>query len=102
MAATGTLISTLGFIIICYSAWQAVAYRNNLKLSHEPFYGLPVDILGELLVGSALACVGGMGMAGELRPITFLASEQSLRVNTHRLGFMTFNHRGRAFREPSD
>ena len=102
MVAVSTLISTLGFIIVCYSAWHAASHRTSLKLAHEHMESVPLDILAELTVGSALAVIGGLGMAGELRPITFLASEQSLRVNTHRQGFMTFNHRGRAFREPSD
>mmetsp|Transcript_31531 Transcript_31531/g.56431 ORF Transcript_31531/g.56431 Transcript_31531/m.56431 type:complete len:104 (-) Transcript_31531:111-422(-) len=99
MVAVGTLLATVGFIAMAYSAWRAVSFRENLKLSHEAFEGLPFEILLELVIGTVLACVGGMGMAGDLRPITFLASEQSLRVNTHRTGFMTFNHRGRAFRE---
>uniref|UniRef100_A0A061S3T9 Uncharacterized protein n=1 Tax=Tetraselmis sp. GSL018 TaxID=582737 RepID=A0A061S3T9_9CHLO len=102
MVSSNTLASALGFAIVCYAAWDAVGFRSTMKLSHETFDGLPFNILLELVLGTVVACFGGIGMAGELRPISFLASEQSLSVHNFRSSFMTFNNRARAFREPSD
>lgn len=102
MLALSTVVATAGFVVVCISAWHAICFRDGLKLAHEHLDSLPLNIFVELVAGSVLACIGGLKMAGELRPITFLASEQSLRVHTHRLGFMTFNHRMKTFRELSE
>ncbi|GBF90995.1 hypothetical protein Rsub_03850 [Raphidocelis subcapitata] len=93
--AGAQLAATLGALLLLHCIYAVAKYRNMLKLTQQEFGALPLALSAEVLLGAALAMVGGYGLAGRLKPIV-ITSGLSMDAGSFRPDFVSFNHRGKA------
>jgi len=88
-----------GFLLLFHSGYSAVQHKTYLKLTEQPFVGLPHDITIECIIGTILCVIGGV-LASESPQSIQVTNEFSKKtfddINT-RPDFIIFQHRGRSF-----
>ena len=97
-----TTLLALGIpaLIMVHAAYSTIAYRHHLRLAHVEYEGLPVAILGEAVVGFALALAAVFYTMPPLKPVSIVAHhvENTTPSAFHsRVSFISFNHRAKPF-----
>ncbi|KAL4516730.1 hypothetical protein Ndes2526B_g05308 [Nannochloris sp. 'desiccata'] len=91
---SGKLILTIGLGMLVYTGYQAMTYRESLRLTQQEFVGLPVSLLSLLAVAVAVSLVGGLQSSGELKPILLADAPQPTVLRPQQIDFVTFDGRG--------
>ncbi|KAF8067214.1 magnesium transporter [Scenedesmus sp. PABB004] len=97
----GSLVAVAGFAVLLRCAWAVSQYRDMLKLTQQDFSGLPQGLQLELVLGTALALLGGVMLAGSMKPIVLSKGAPSMEDGSCRPSFISVNHRGKALPLPA-
>eukprot|EP00887_Chlorella_sp_A99_P003480 scaffold7.g3480.t1 len=86
-----------GLAALVITGWQAMSYREQVRLLQQEFAGLPPLLLLQLLAAAALAVVGGLQESGSFKPIRIADLHKPVVLRPQRIDFAAVNHRGRVF-----
>lgn len=93
----GGLLVVIGIALLLHVTYEAIKYRELLKLLQEEFESLPNALTAEVAAGSVIATAGAFLLAGSLRPITATKQGRASDVGGLRTDFVSFNLRSKAF-----
>merc|ERR1712118_163672 len=85
------LVTALGAGMIAHAAWMNVA--RGMASEGDGGVSLAPSTALECIVGLFFCMLGVLNLAGELKPITASASEQSAEMLYYRPDFAHFQHR---------
>lgn len=88
----------VGMLMILHAGMGSAHHRANLRLSEQPYDGLPVDITTQCVIGFVIACFGISKVAGEFKDISATndLNRKTLDSITNVPSFYHFAHRGRS------
>ncbi|KAL4446666.1 hypothetical protein ABPG77_007910 [Micractinium sp. CCAP 211/92] len=90
----GKLLLVVGLALLFFTGYQAMTYRETLRLTQLEFDGLPLNLLAQLVAAVAACTLGGLGVSGSFQPIRVADVPKPTVLRPHRSDFATFNHRG--------
>jgi len=94
---TGGILLCFSILGLLHAAFSSYENLSTLKAAGTPAQLPPIDVMAEAILSLLMFTVGAVLYAPPLKPNTW-ASEMAHRTIDQmdsRLGFVTFNHRGR-------
>ncbi|KAL4425340.1 hypothetical protein ABPG75_009356 [Micractinium tetrahymenae] len=88
------LLTLGGLALLVYTGYQAMTYREALRLTQQEFEGLPLSLLGQLVAAVAACVLGGLQVSGSFAPIRVADVPKPAVLRPQRTDFAVFNHRG--------
>jgi len=88
-----------GILLLFHSGYSAVQHKTYIKLTEQPFVGLPLDITIECIIGTVLCVIGGvftLDSPQSIQVVNEFSNKTFDDLNT-RQDFIIFQHRGRSF-----
>ncbi|XP_010260683.1 PREDICTED: membrane magnesium transporter [Nelumbo nucifera] len=98
----GFMIGVFGVLILAHAAYSTIQYRSLLKILEEEFSGLPMNVVGELLLGLVFCMWAALTVPGKFLSILPYSEENRIVSLPDNLDFMVFNHRGKVFPSKMD
>ncbi|KFM28909.1 hypothetical protein F751_4073 [Auxenochlorella protothecoides] len=81
-------------LLLGLTGYQAMQYRETLRLEQLEFTGLPGSLLLNLVVAAVIGLVGGVQYWGNFSPIRLADNPRPIHLRPLRPEFMAFTHRG--------
>ncbi|KAG8374224.1 hypothetical protein BUALT_Bualt11G0108800 [Buddleja alternifolia] len=94
---SGFFVGIIGVLILSHAAYSTIQYRNLLKITEEEFSGVPINVVMELIAGLVFCMWAALTVPGKFLSILPHSDENRVVSLPANLGYMIFNHRGKAF-----
>ncbi|KAI9229989.1 MAG: membrane magnesium transporter-domain-containing protein [Piptocephalis tieghemiana] len=93
---SGRLMSVLALLLMIHSAYSTYEHLTVLKAMNSREEYIPMDIIAECLVATALFLLGSIFIVEPFKPIDMEQEMSKLTLNMvdARPSFRTFDHRG--------
>lgn len=88
------LVLLVGLALLVWTGYQAMTYREALRLTQQEFSGLPPPLFMQLLAAVTACVLGGLQTSGGFAPIRVSDAPKPVVMRPQRTDFVTFNHRG--------